>query len=91
MRKTDPTARGCPCGRNSRRLAGNWANRSAFSDVCLLKVVSTTNPRRASWIAGFSDRARLRVPHFRNAFCQVASVPGVPTETPLVTSCGVKL
>jgi hypothetical protein len=32
----------------------------------------------------------LNVPHLSRARSQVAGVPGVPTETPLVTSSGVK-
>ena len=88
---TEPTARGLPPGRNSLRLAGNCANRWAFSLVCRWKVRSTTNPRLARAIAGFRVLARLRVPQSRSARCQVARLPGVPTETPLVTSWGVKL
>ncbi len=80
-----------PPGRNSLLVSGNWENRSLLSAVCSLKVVSTTKPRSASFVAGRSALPRLVEPHLSSAFSHVARVPGVPTETPLVTSAGLSV
>ena len=64
----------------------NASKRGSFSAVCSRKVSSTTNPRAASRAAGSSSRRRLRLPHRSSAVSQVASVPGTPTDRPLVTS-----
>ena len=72
-------------------MAGNAANRTLFSSVCLANVLSTLNPSVASLIAGFSASPRVQVPHRFIALSQVAGVPGTPTETPLVTRSGVKV
>ena len=72
-------------------MAGKLANRFWLSAVCWWKVESTTKPRVASLVAGARAWPRLEVPQRRSAESHVASVPGVPTETPLVTSSGVKL
>ena len=66
-------------------------NRSALSSVCWLKVLSTLNPWRARSAAGASTSASDIDPQRSRAACQVAGVPGTPTETPLVTRSGVKV
>ena len=68
----------------------NASNRSRLSSVWERKVSSTTKPRSASRVAGRSASRRERLPHWSSAESQVAGVPGTPTETPLVTSSGVK-
>ena len=90
LRKTEPTRGASPPGRNRSRVESNARNRAALSSVCWRNVLSTTKPRAASRVAGCSAFLRLRVPKRRSAWSHVAGVPGVPTETPLVTSCGVK-
>ncbi len=70
---------------------GNCSKRALLSSVCLRKVASTTNPLRANRAAGRRVFASDCVPHLRSAVVQVFGVPGTPTETPLVTSSGVKL
>ena len=72
-------------------MAGKFANRRWFSLVCRLNVESTWKPRSASRVAGFSAWPMPVVPQRFRAVSQVANDPGVPTETPLVTSSGVKL
>ena len=91
LRKRLPTFGALPCRRNSLRVDVKVLNRSALSVVCWLNVLSTTNPLRARLLAGASASAREIEPQRSSAACQVAGVPGTPTETPLVTSSGVKL
>ena len=67
------------------------SNRSAFSSVWRWKVLSTRKPRRARSAAGCRASPSGTVPQRSSARSQVARVPGTPTETPLVTSSGVKL
>ena len=70
---------------------GNAAKRGWFSLVCSANVLSTRKPRSASLMAGLRVWPRVQLPHRRRALSHVAGVPGTPTETPLVTSSGVKL
>ena len=63
--------------------------RSLLSSVCWRNVSSTTNPLRARSIEGCSAFFSGQRPQRSSAVSQVAGVPGVPTETPLVTSSGV--
>lgn len=63
--------------------------RSWFATTWSWKVWSTTKPRAARRAAGASEALSEREPQRRSASDQVARVPGVPTETPLVTSSGL--
>jgi hypothetical protein len=69
-------------------VEANWSNRNAFSRTCSRKVPVTGKPCRATRSAGRSAAARLIVPQSRSACCQVISVPGTPTDSPLVTATG---
>ncbi len=69
----------------------NASKRTLLSSVCWRNVSSTRKPLRATFVAGAIASARSRLPHLRSALSHVAGVPGTPTETPLVTSSGVKL
>ncbi len=91
LRKIEPTCGASPPGRKSRRVDRKASNRTLFSSVCWRKVGSTTKPWRATWMAGRKVRPSDIVPQRSRARCQVARLPGTPTETPLVTSSGVKL
>ena len=91
LRKTEPTCGASPPGRKRRRVERNASKRTLFSSVCWRNVGSTTKPWRATRIAGRKVRPSDIVPQRSSARCQVARVPGTPTETPLVTSSGVKL
>ena len=85
LRNVDPTGGGLPPGRNSFRVEVNCENRDSLAAVWSWKVWSTTKPSRASRAAGWIDVGRVRVPQRSSARCQVARVPGTPTETPLLT------
>src|SRR6478735_8037988 len=69
----EPTAGGCPPGRNTRAVAGNLEKRSAFWAVWSWKVWSTTKPLAARRSAGLS--AWLN-----------DGVPGTPTDRPELTA-----
>jgi hypothetical protein len=56
---------------------------SALSCACSLNVLSTTNPSRATRMAGRSTRRIDQVPWRRSALLQPATVPGTPPERPL--------
>ncbi len=73
------------------RVALKARKRVSLSRVCWRNVSSTTKPREATLMAGASASAIDQVPHLSRARSQVAGVPGVPTETPLVTRSGVKV
>ncbi len=88
MRKTEPVSGASPPGRYSRAVGVNASNRSRLSSTCWWNVSSTMKPRWASRMAGRSASSRSRVPHSSSAVSQVASVPGTPTATPLVTRSG---
>ncbi|CAM5737584.1 hypothetical protein STENM223S_07463 [Streptomyces tendae] len=67
-------------------MSGKERNRCSLEAVWERKVSSTVKPCRASRSAGSSTVASFRVPHRSSAACQVAGVPGVPTDRPLVTA-----
>jgi hypothetical protein len=79
-----PTAGACPPGRYSALVEVNFANRAAFAVTWSWNVWSTTKPRSATLIAGWSSRATGLEPKRLATACQVAGVPGTPTESPLV-------
>ena len=62
------------------------ANLSALASTWSAKVWSTSKPSRASSAAGRSSERSDRLPQRSRASSQVATVPGVPTDSPLVTS-----
>jgi hypothetical protein len=83
----DRTDGGRPAtGRNSFALELNWPSLTLFSVVWLTKAGSTTKPWSAICSAGRRFSARLKLPHRCSARCQVASMPGTPTDRPLATA-----
>ncbi len=62
------------------------SNRVWLLSVWSWKVWSTTKPRVATRVAGFSASLRLMVPHCSRATCQVIGVPGTPADSPLLTA-----
>lgn len=67
-------------------VAGNFAKRSALSAVAWANASSTTKPRSAIRCAGARSWLKLRLPQRSRAACQVAGVPGTPTDRPELTA-----
>ncbi len=85
---TEPTSRGVPSGsRYSAAVDGKSAKIAFAASVWAKNVGSTTKPRFAVSMPGFSASRSEVVPNSRSAVSHARSVPGTPTLMPLTRWC----